>query len=313
MALPLRVRAVMHLQTVLTKVGALPDTDKVLAMPEAKRIAMGAPKALVGKLPSVDAQDRHVTTRDGASIRVRVYRSSEPTDQPVLYIHGGGFVVGGIDSCDHICRRLAHESGAVVVSVEYRLAPDHAFPIPVHDSADAAYWLIEHADELGVDPSKLVVGGDSAGGNLAAVLAVLFRDEGRPLAGQLLIYPTVDLSLSLPGIQTYEGVGLGLEDCRRMAVAYLGDHPPTDPYASPWYADATGLAPAFVITVDHDCLHGEGAAYAEKLRAAGVPVEHVNVADHVHGSLSLPKLFKGIDDLYAGMVAFLRQVSVSAH
>lgn len=312
MALPWKVRTLLRMQTLLTKLGALPDIDALLAMPEAKRMAMGAPKALLGPVPSVDAHDRHVATRDGGAIRVRVYRAAEPTDQPLLYLHGGGFVAGGIDACDHICRRLAHESGAVVVSVEYRLAPDHAFPVPVHDTADVAYWLIEHADELGVDPAKLVVGGDSAGGNLAAVLAVLFRDEGRPLAGQLLVYPTVDLSLSGPGIQTYDGVGLGLEDCRRMVLAYLGDHPRTDPHASPWHADPTGLAPALVITVDHDCLRGEGAAYVEKLRAAGVPVEHVDVADHVHGSLSLPRLYKGIDALYDGMVAFIQRAAVPA-
>jgi acetyl esterase len=293
------------------KAGLVPDADKLLARPEAKRTAMGAPKALVGKLPPVETEDRSLTTRDGASIRLRVYRSPDPTDQPLLYIHGGGFVVGGIDSCDHICRRLAHASGAVVVSVEYRLAPDHPFPIPVHDTADAAHWLLEHADELRVDPAKLVVGGDSAGGNLAAVMAVLFRDEGRPLAGQLLIYPAVDLSLSLPGINSYDGIGLGLEDCRRMVKAYLGDHDRTDPYASPWYADPTGLAPALVFTVHHDCLYGEGVAYAEKLLAAGVPVEHVDVADHTHGSLSLPRLFRGVDEVYDRMTAFLLSVSVA--
>ena len=309
MTLPWKVRAMLRTQTVLTKLHVLPDVDKLLAMPEAKRMAMGAPASLVGPLPSVVTEDRQVATRDGGSIRVRVYRSAEPTDQPLLYVHGGGFLVGGIDSCDHICRRLAHESGAVVVSVEYRLAPDHAFPIPVHDTADAAYWLLEHADELGVDPAKLVVGGDSAGGNLAAVLAVLFRDEGRPLAGQLLIYPAVDLSLSLPGIHAYDGLGLTVAECRGIAAAYLGDHDRTDPYASPWYADATGLAPAYVLTVEHDCLHDEGAAYADKLRAAGVPVEHVNVADHAHGSLSLPKLFKGVDDVYDAMTRFVRRAA----
>jgi len=305
-ALPWKVRALLRLQTVLTKVGALPDADTLLAMPERKRIELGPPTWAVGRVPVVSTEERLVSTRDGASIRVRVYRSADATDQPLLYVHGGGFVAGGVTACDHICRRLAHESVAVVVSVEYRLAPAHAFPVPVHDTADAAYWLLDHAEELGVDPRKLVVAGDSAGGNLAAVMAVLFRDEGRPLAGQLLIYPAVDLSMSLPGIQAYEGVGLTADDCRRCADAYLGDHDPTDPYVSPWYADLTGVAPALVVTVDHDPLNHEGVAYVGKLRDAGVPVEHINVADHVHGSLSMPRLYRGIDDLYDVLARFIR-------
>jgi len=312
MALPWKVRAMLRAQRALQKAHLFPTNAKLLRMPVEKRLAMGPSKGLVGPLPPVDAEDRQVATRDGGSIRVRVYRSKESTDQPLLYVHGGGFVVGGIASCDHMCRRLAHETGAVVVSVEYRLAPEHRFPGPLHDTLDAADWVAAHAEELGVDMGKLVVGGDSAGGNLSAALAVVFRDEGRPLAGQLLIYPAVDLALSLPGVLSYRGVGLNLQDLRDCADAYLGDHDPTDPLASPWYADATGLAPAMVVTVHHDALRHEGVEYAAKLRAAGVPVEHVDLEDHSHGSLSLPVLFEGIDDLYAGMSAFVQKAAASA-
>lgn len=311
-SLPWKVRALLRTQGLLTKVGALPDPHKVLTKPMAVRMALGAPKGLIGDVPEVPFEDRQVATRDGASIRVRVYRPASASDQPVLYTHGGGFVLGGIDSCDHICKRLAHEANAVVVSVEYRLAPDHKFPVPVQDCVDAAHWLLGAADELGVDPAKLVVAGDSGGGNFAAVLAVMFRDEGRPLAGQLLIYPGVDLSMSLPGVNAYQGVGLTTADLQLCVSSYLAaGQDPTDPYASPWYADATGLAPAFVLTVDHDPLHGEGVAYAEKLLRAGVRVRHVNRPDHVHGSLSIPKLYRGVDEVYAEMVAFLRSVAVS--
>lgn len=311
MSLPWKVRVLFGLQKALTKARVLPDADRLLRMTPEKRMAFGPSKGMAGRVPAVGTEDRQVTTRDGASIRVRVYRAPDATDQPVLYVHGGGFVMGGIRGCDHICRRLAGETGAVVVSVEYRLAPEHRFPGPLHDSVDAAAWITANAEDLGVDPAKLVVGGDSAGGNLAAALAVVFRDEGRPLAGQLLIYPVVDLALSLPGIQAYEGVGLSREDSRRCAAEYLGAHEPTDPYASPWYADPTGLAPAFVLTVHHDPLHYEGVAYAEKLRDAGVPVEHVDLEDHAHGSLSLPTLYTGVDDLYASMTEFIRKAAVS--
>ena len=312
MALPWKVRAMLSAQKGLQKARLLPSNERMVRLPAAKRMAMGPSKGLVGDVPDVAAQDRTVTTRDGASIRVRVYRAADATDQPLLYIHGGGFVFGGIDACDHVCRRLAHESGAVVVSVEYRLAPEHRFPGPLHDSLDAADWLVEHAHELEVDPAKLVVGGDSAGGNLSAAVAVVFRDEGRPLAGQLLIDPAIDLALSLPGVKEYEGVGLGLTDLELCAEQYLGDHDPTDPLASPWYADAAGLAPALVVTVHHDILRHEGVEYAAKLRAAGVPVELVDLEDHAHGSLSLPTLYRGVDELYAQMTEFVRKAAVPA-
>jgi len=296
----------LRAQGALSRIGVFPSHEKVMAMPAEKRLAMGPGKGLVGALAPVDTEDHVVPTRDGGSIRVRVYRSTSATDQPVLYTHGGGFVVGGIRSCDHVCRRLAFETGAVVFSVEYRLAPEHRFPGPLHDALDALDWALASFD---VDPSLLVVAGDSGGGNLAAAAAVVLRDQRRPLAGQLLIYPAVDLSLSLPGIHAYRGYGLDADDCRTCANAYLGDHDPTDPYASPWYAEPVGLAPALVITVTHDCLQHEGIAYAEKLRDAGVSVKHVDVADHVHGSLSVPTLYRGIDELYAEMSAFVKGVA----
>lgn len=309
MSLPWKVRALVGVTSALTKAHVLPDGERLLRMPVEKRLAMGPSKGLVGAVPDVDAEDHRVTTRDGAEIRVRLYRPKEPSGQPLLYLHGGGFVAGGIVSCDHICRRLAHESGAVVASVEYRLAPEHLFPVPLHDCLDAADWFLASED---LDPSRLVVAGDSAGGNLSAALALVYRDTGRPLAGQVLIYPAVDLGLSLPGVRDYRGVGLTLADLQLCARSYLGDQDPTDPYASPWYADPTGLAPAFVLTVRHDILGHEGIAYAEKLLAAGVPVEHVDLEDHMHGSLSLPALFQGVDDLYARMSRFVRGAAVPA-
>jgi acetyl esterase len=308
MTLPRKARAAIAVQQLLVRLRVMPDFQRLIRMPEAKRIALAPSKALLGPVAQVETEDHQVATRDGGSIRVRVYRSAGATRQPLLYLHGGGFLVGGIDSCDHICRRLAHESGAVVASVEYRLAPGHPFPGPLHDCLDALEWFLQQD----VDPTTLVVGGDSAGGNLSAATAVVLRDEGRPLAGQLLIYPAVDLAFSLPGFHAYRGVGLTVEDCAHCADAYLQGHDPTDPYASPWYADPAGLAPAFVFTAAHDILQNEGVAYAEKLREAGVPVTLVDLADHAHGSLSLPRLFAGVDELYAGMTAFVKGVAVRA-
>jgi acetyl esterase len=307
-SLPWRARALMSAQGLLMRARLVPGVAASLGRPVAERTALGPPKLLVGAVPTVSAEDHQVQTRDGDMIRVRVYRAAAATDQPLLYLHGGGWAVGGLRACDHICRRLAHESGAVVVSVEYRLAPEHPYPTAVHDAVDAAQWLLAQAEDLAVDPARLVVGGDSAGGNLAAVLAVLFRDEGRPLAGQLLIYPAVDLSMSLPGIHAYQRGALKADDLAVAVRAYVGDHDPTDPYVSPWFAEPQGLAPAMVVTVGYDPLQHEGDAYAGKLRAAGVPVTHVHVPGHAHASLSLPRLYRGIDDLYRQITDFVVSV-----
>jgi acetyl esterase len=195
-----------------------------------------------------------------------------------------------------------------VVSVEYRLAPEHRFPIPLHDCEDALDWLLAQS----WDSARLTVAGDSAGGNLAAAMALLLRERGTPLAGQLLIYPAVDLTISA-GARAYKGIGLTAADCLTCADVYVGHGDRTDPLASPLLApDLSGLAPALVVTVEHDPLHDEGCAYAARLQESGVPVRLIDVAGHVHGSLSLPVLYNGIDELYQSMAAFLREPSAVA-
>lgn len=302
MALSFKVRATFAAMKALSTIGVLPSIDRVLKMPAEKRLALGPSKAVQKGGPQVPAHDVQVPTRDGAAIRVRVY-APEGATTPVLYAHGGGFAIGGIQSCDHICRRLAVEANAVVVSVEYRLAPEHRFPGPLHDCEDALDWLLEQS----WDTSRLVVAGDSAGGNLAAALALRLRDRGTPLAGQLLVYPTVDMT-GHRGVRAYRGIGLTVEDALRCADVYVGDGDRKDPYVSPLHApDLSGLAPALVVIVEEDPLREEGAAYAARLLEAGVPTTLVDVPGHVHGSLSVPNLYTGIDELYARMTAFVRQ------
>ena len=302
MTIPFKVRATFATMRALTAVRLLPTQAKLLAMPVEKRLALGPGKRIVGRVPEVPSRDVTLTTRDGADIRLRVYEPPGAT-APVLYTHGGGFVVGGIGSCDHLCRRLADEAGVVVVSVEYRLAPEHRFPGPLHDCEDAVDWLLTQ----GWDTSRLVVAGDSAGGNLAAALALLLRDRGTPLAGQLLIYPAVDMTSSSEELQSYRGIGLTTDDCRLCADMYIGDGDRTDPYASPLLApDLTGLPPALVVVVEEDPLRYEGCAYATRLLEAGVPTRLLDVPGHVHGSLSVPKLYRGVDDVHLAMSVFLR-------
>lgn len=302
MTLPWKARTAFALFRVLSAVGLGPTAAKTLRMSMEKRLASGPPNGLIGPLAEVITRDESVPTRDGASIRVRVY-APEGATTPLLYAHGGGFIVGGLPSCDHICRRLAVEANTVVVSVEYRLAPEHRYPGPLDDYEDALGWLCQQ----GLDNDRLVLAGDSAGGNLAAALALRLRDAGTPPAGQLLIYPALDLTVSSPGVLNFRGVGLKSKDLQECADLYLGDGDPKDPYASPLLApDLGGSAPAMVVTAKHDVLHDEGCAFVTRLLEAEVPATLVDLDDHAHGSLSLPALYRGIDELYERMTAFIR-------
>lgn len=303
-----KVRTVLAILGLLGKVGLAPTNEKAIRMPMHKRLDMGPGARLVGKVPDVPTRDATITTRDGASIRVRVYEPAGAT-APVLYAHGGGFAIGGFRSCDHICRRIAVEAGVVVVSVEYRLAPEHPFPVPIDDCEDALDWLLaQHWDNR-----RLIVAGDSAGGNLAAVLALRARSRQLTIAGQLLIYPALDMTASGDGVVNYSGVGVTAEDCRACVKIYLGGADPLTPDASPFHApDLTGLAPALMVTVEHDPLRSEGIIYAQRLRDAGVPVTELDVPGHVHGSLSIPALYEGIDDIYAAIITFVRSCRQTA-
>jgi acetyl esterase len=220
----------------------------------------------------------------------RVYRPDATTPVPtILFIHGGGFVIGDLDTHDNQCRTLCRDVGAVVLSLGYRLAPEAPFPAAVEDCVAAVAWAAAHIGELGGDPERLAVGGDSAGGNLAAVTARLTRNaDGPPLAAQLLIYPTTDLR---DGDDRYpsreqnaEGYFLTRADMNWFHANYLGQGDPEDPRLSPVLAgDLAGLPPAVVVTAEYDPLRDEGEAYADQLRAAGVEVASERFAGTIHG------------------------------
>ncbi|MBV9291957.1 MAG: alpha/beta hydrolase [Frankiales bacterium] len=300
----------------LTKVGVLPTADRLVKQPVAKRIAMGPAKGMVGSLPTgVATRDVDVQTEDGRSVRVRNYTPDTATAGAtgVAYLHGGGWIVGGIASCDHLCQRIAADASAVVLSIEYSLAPEHRFPVALHEGLAVLDWMREHADDLGIDSARLVVGGDSAGGNLAAVLALMSRDRGTPLAGQLLIYPSVDHTWSTPSSCNYSGPGLSVDEARAVSRYYIGEADPADPLISPLVsADVTGLPPALVVAAAFDCLHDEAVAYAERLLAAGVPCRLLDYPDYAHGFFSVPRFYPGVEAAWEELATFVRSLETES-
>ncbi|UPW01626.1 alpha/beta hydrolase [Halorussus gelatinilyticus] len=235
-------------------------------------------------------------------IPIRVYRHADPGGDadpaPVLvYYHGGGWVLGTLDSIDGVCRRLARRGECVVVSVDYRLAPEHPFPAAVDDADAALRWVADHAASFGGDPERLAVGGTSAGGNLAAVTALRARDARRDserddppaVARQFLFYPITDYAFDTDSYaENADGPLLTEADMRWFWDRYLrSDVDGANPYASPLRApDLSGLPPATVVTCGFDPLRDEGVAYAERLAAAGVEVRHDHHPDQPHGFLS---------------------------
>jgi len=263
--------------------------------PEEARVGFALVADMIGPPDApVPTEDRTLPGPAG-DVAVRVYRP--PSDRPlpvVVYFHGGGWVIGDLDSCDTICHRLAAGVPAVVVSVDYRLAPEHPYPAAVDDCDAATSWVARHAGELGADPSRLAVAGDSSGGNLAAVVARRARDRGRPaIAFQLLVYPVTDATRSLP---SYAENGSGyLLDADTMAWFcrhYLAGADPRHPDVSPLFVeDCSGLPPGLVITAEFDPLRDEGEAYAQRLREAGVDVDLSRYDGMIH-------MFYGFDTMF---------------
>jgi acetyl esterase len=276
------------------------------AVLERNVVAFYAPHA-----PLAREADYSVAVPDGV-IRVRLYASTSPdVARPChLYLHGGGFWVGALDHFDVLCRALAEDAECVVVSVDYRLAPEHKFPTAAEDCYAALLWVAAHAPELGVDPARISVGGVSAGGNLAAVVALMARDRGGPrLALQVLEIPITDLTDLAPLRVPAEDLVLpsGKDE---YAGHYLAD--PAEaatPYASPLLApDLSGLPPALVMTAEYDAFAAEGAAYARRLAEAGVPVEHRCWEGQFHGSQQLAALIPAEAAAYqAQLVSALRR------
>ncbi|AZP81077.1 alpha/beta hydrolase [Mycobacterium avium] len=243
--------------------------------------------------PVAEVADRLVEG-PGGPLRIRVYRPEAAAPLPVLvYAHGGGFVFCDLDSHDGLCRNLANLVPAVVVSVDYRLAPENAWPAAAEDVYAVTCWARDHADALGADPARLVVGGDSAGGNLAAVTTVMCRDRGGPApAAQLLIYPVIAADFDT---ESYRLFGQGYYNPAPALRWYWDCYVPSTrdrahPYATPLNADLRGLPPAVVVVAGHDPLRDEGLAFGAALEAAGVPTVQLRYEGGIHGFMTMPML-----------------------
>ena len=235
----------------------------------------------------------------GGDLPVRLYASEHGGVRPALvYFHGGGWVFGNLDTHDSVCRAIAKESGAVVISVDYRLSPEHKFPAAADDAYAATRWVAANAQRLGIDASRIAVGGDSAGGNLATVVAMRCRDAGGPkLALQVLIYPVTDLSSfeTASHVELAEGYFLTRGAMQWFTGHYLASadqsrHPEVSPLHAP---NLKGLPPALVITAEFDPLRDEGEAYAKRLAQAGVPVTSTRYPGMIHGFVSMHGVVSG--------------------
>lgn len=247
--------------------------------------------------PVAQVYDRIIAGPEGP-LQVRVYRPwAVDTDAvpTLVWAHGGGWVFCDLDSHDDLCRDFANQLSAVVVSVHYRRAPEEGqWPAAAEDVYAATVWAADHIAELGGDPNRLLVGGDSAGGNLAAVTALMARDRGRPhLSGQLLLYPVIGADFDTP---SYRQFGRGYYNPKPALQWYWDQYVPTvadrsHPYASPLHApDLSGLPPTVAVIAGHDPLRDEGRAYAEALRRAGVPTAVRYFEGGVHGFMTMPTL-----------------------
>ncbi len=280
-----------------------------LSPTDARRLTSATFKMLEGAPEEVAKVENRKVPGPASEIPVRIYTPAGNGPFPLLvFFHGGGWVIGDLDSHDNACRSLTNRARCVTVAVDYRLAPERKFPAAVDDCYAAAVWAADHARELSADPSRIAVGGDSAGGNLSAVVAILARDRGKPgIKFQLLVYPATDAALDTYSHETFKDYFLTDKAVQYFWGHYIrGAEDKKHPSASPALAAShKGLPAALIITAEFDPLRDEGEAYGEKLRAAGVPVTVTRYNGMIHGFFTMTGVLdqgkKAIDEASAAL------------
>ena len=294
----------------LIKRAGRPALDS-LPPPEA-RVAFAAGRPILQPDPAEVASVRDFTIP--GEVPVRFYRGigTDPaTKLPcMVYYHGGGWVLGDLDSHDVLCRRIANDAGCAVLSVHYRLAPEHKFPAAYDDAIAALRFAVDRPDELGIDPAKIAVGGDSAGGNLAAAAALYARDNGIALTNQILIYPATDMAMTHA---SYRRVTDGFPLVARTMEWFIGHYLRTEADKYDWRASPlraatlAGTAPAVVVVAAHDPLCDEGLAYAKRLEQDGVLVDSLYFSGQPHGFIAMGKMLRASETAIRTIAHSLRQ------
>lgn len=304
-----------QVEAFLNAVNSRKSGDPILSLPPAEaRKAMSTMFASVfdkkDAVPVNEVLDFSIPGRAG-SVGVRLYRPGGKGPYPALvFFHGGGWVLGSLNLSDHVCRTLCSEAGCIVVSADYRLAPEFPFPAGLEDCYDTVQWFYEHASDYGIDKERIAVGGESAGGNLAAAVCILSRDHaGPPIVYQLLVTPATDLAYDTESYRSYgEGYFLTrstMEICRQYYIRGVEDI--ENPLVSPLrVADPSGLPPGLTVTAEYDPLRDDGEAYARKLTSAGVAMELCRYPGAIHGFSTMPQLSIGNQSLRE-MAASLRR------
>ena len=290
---------------------------ETLTAPEARDYYMQARLVSNPEPPELKSAEPLSIPAPHGAIPARIYtpktlRTKDGLAPCLVFFHGGGWVIGNLETHDVVCRKLAHEGELIVISVDYRLAPEHKFPAAVDDAITATGWIAANASSLGIDDARLMVGGDSAGGNLAAVVSLHARDNGSPkIAGQALVYPATEFARKHPShrepetsvLLTHSVVGWFMNH-------YLGDADISDWRASPARAKTfAGLPPAYVLTAGADPLRDEGDEYAARLKEAGVPVTYKHFPGQFHGFFTMGKLLKQADVAVTGIATWLKALN----
>ena len=301
-------------QTLLTKLAAAgrpPRSQMTLA--EARALSIATAVEANDPPEPVGTVENRVIESSGLSIPIRIYTPDAAGPFPMLlYFHGGGWVLSNLDTHDSLCCKITNRAQCIVISVDFRLAPEHKFPAAVEDSFAATCWATEHATELNGDAQRIAVAGDSAGGNLAAVVALMARDQHKPaLIYQVLIYPVT--GYHTPGTPSYFELGEGYNLTREEMIwfwrSYLRDEQDVqNPYAVPMHAQALhDLPPAFILTAEYDPLRDEGEAYAAHLRENGIPVTLKRYPGMLHGFVNMSGILDQGKQAIEDIAAALRQ------